>query len=102
MRPISFMVVMTIIIAGFLSTMPENIDAGDPPKKGLETPLPPPGFEVHKGPMDPGRSIRSQGKAYNGPIFDTHAHIHYKRKFSSESKLPEEILATARKNGVEH
>ncbi len=81
--------------------MPENIDAGDPPKKGLETPLPPPGFEVHKGPMDPGRSARPHDKPYYGPIFDTHAHIHYKRKFSSESKLPEEILATARKNDVE-
>lgn len=75
MRPMLVTVVMTIIIAGFLSMMPENIDAGDPPKKGLEIPLPPPGFEVLKGPMDPGRSIRSQGKAYNGPIFDTHAHM---------------------------
>ena len=102
MRPISFMVVMTIIIAIFLSMIPENIGAGDPPKKGLETPLPLAGFEMHKGPMDPGRPIRSQDKAYSGPIVDTHAHIHYKRKFSSESKLPEEILATARKNGVEH
>ena len=102
MRPISFMVVMTIIIAIFLSMIPENIGAGDPTKKGLETPLPLAGFEVHKGPMDPGRPIRSQDKAYSGPIVDTHAHIHYKRKFSSESKLPEEILATAKKNGVEH
>ena len=37
--------------------------------------IPPPAFEVEAARSDPRRPARSSDQSYDGPLFDTHAHL---------------------------
>lgn len=68
--------------------------------KGLETPLPAPGFQVDGNRMDPDRPGRPHGSSYSGPIVDTHAHMIFHDGHPASDTVYM-ILQSAENNGVE-
>ena len=69
--------------------------------------IPPPAFEVELLRSDPRRPVRSSGGSYNGPIFDTHAHLyppHGRKKAAAVINKGElkGIIRLMNKIGVEH
>ncbi len=64
-------------------------------------PLPEPDFQVDRSCWDPGRPARPRGKKYDGPIVDTHAHLHVPEEGGLTDQHLGDILAAARQAGVE-
>ena len=67
-------------------------------------PLPPPGFELDQSRSDPDRPVRKFKKPYQGPIFDTHAHLDPPRKIKGsfvEVETARSVVESIRKAGVD-
>jgi len=69
--------------------------------------IPPAAFEVEQTRSDPGRPVRSCGRSYDGPLFDTHAHLyppHGRGKAAAviDKVGLKEIIRLIKKLGVEH
>jgi len=67
-------------------------------------PLPPPGFELDQTRSDPDRLVRKFKKPYQGPIFDTHAHLdppRMRRGSLVEAETAGDIVKSIRKAGVD-
>jgi hypothetical protein len=69
--------------------------------------IPPPAFEVEQTRSDPGRPVRSSGRSYGGPLFDTHAHLYPPHGAGKEAAVIDkgklkEIIRLIKKLGVEH
>ena len=67
-------------------------------------PLPHPGFELDQTRSDPDRPVRKLKKAYQGPIFDTHAHLDPPRMNKGnlvEVETAGDVVKSIRKAGVD-
>ena len=69
-----------------------------------DIPLPPPGFELDQTRSDPGRPVRKFKKPYQGPIFDSHAHLDPPRMNKGnlvEAETAGDVVKSMRKAGVD-
>ena len=69
-----------------------------------DIPVPPPGFELDQTRSDPDRLVRKFKKPYQGPIFDTHAHLdppRMKKGNIIEVETAGNIVKSIRKAGVD-
>ena len=83
--------------------------SGTAKNKLTESPIviPPPAFEVEPMRSDPQRPVRSSGRSYDGPLFDTHAHLYPPRGRNKAAAVIDkgelkEIIRVMKKLGVEH
>ena len=80
------------MIAVVLAALQTPLEAAGPP-------LPAPDFQVDPSRWDPGRPARPPG-SYDGPIIDTHVHLHAPRSGPIADRNLEAILAAAEEAGV--
>ena len=77
---------------------------GNADKVKPTVPLPPPGFEFDQTRSDPDRPVRKFKEPYQGPIFDTHAHLdppRMKKGSLVEAETAGDVVKSIRKAGVD-
>ena len=68
--------------------------------------IPPPAFDVEPIRSDPNRPVRSSARSYEGPLFDTHAHLYPPRGNGKAAAVIDkgelkDIIRLMKKLGVE-